>query len=255
MLHVVQGDPVNDRQFLIEAASGNRESSRWIVPKGVQVDDEVVVYVPNYGFFATALIKATAKPRRNWDRRYSSPLKDIRLIEPPISLATIRTFAPSLTWTNYPRSITTPSADVAQEIRDLVANKRQRIARLSRIDLNQAKIDELREAALLAAKSRTEKRTRLASYRVRSRAVHFYVLARAKGLCEGCGSHAPFRKPDESFYLEPHHIEGLAEDGPDHPADIIGLCPNCHRRAHHSNDAVRFNASLKRKMLRIEPNR
>lgn len=63
---------------------------------------------------------------------------------------------------------------------------------------------------------------------------------------------APFRKPDGHAYIEPHHTTRLADDGPDHPAKVIGLCPNCHRRAHYAEDAKVFNHSLKRKLSRLE---
>ncbi|WP_421188799.1 HNH endonuclease [Aeromonas enteropelogenes] len=29
----------------------------------------------------------------------------------------------------------------------------------------------------------------------------------------------------------------LSDGGPDHPANVIALCPNCHRRAHHALDS------------------
>ena len=47
-------------------------------------------------------------------------------------------------------------------------------------------------------------------------------------------------KTDGSPYLEPHHITRLADNGPDHPAKVIALCPNCHRKAHSSQDKLVF---------------
>lgn len=59
------------------------------------------------------------------------------------------------------------------------------------------------------------------------------VLLRACGLCEDCGSPAPFRRAsDGSPYLEVHHKVALAMGGEDTVANAIGLCPNCHRRVH-----------------------
>ena len=46
-----------------------------------------------------------------------------------------------------------------------------------------------------------------------------------------------------------------ADDGPDHPAHVIALCPNCHRRAHYAGDAKAFNTVLKRKVKAIEKGR
>jgi 5-methylcytosine-specific restriction protein A len=58
-------------------------------------------------------------------------------------------------------------------------------------------------------------------------------LERAKGVCEGCNSEAPFRRAsDGSPYLEVHHIVPLAKGGEDTIQNTIALCPNCHRERH-----------------------
>jgi 5-methylcytosine-specific restriction enzyme A len=86
----------------------------------------------------------------------------------------------------------------------------------------------------------------------RSRDVRNYVLARANGSCEGCEASAPFVRRDGSPYLEPHHIRRRSDGGPDAPAYVIALCPNCHRRVHAGNDGVAYNAELLTKLSRIE---
>lgn len=63
---------------------------------------------------------------------------------------------------------------------------------------------------------------------------------------------APFRGADGRPFLETHHTRRVADGGPDHPAKVIGLCPNCHRRAHFAGDAKSFNASLMRKLPKLE---
>lgn len=71
--------------------------------------------------------------------------------------------------------------------------------------------------------------------RVRERA-----LLRAAGKCELC--HQPgFRMPDGRIYLETHHVIPLSENGPDHESNVVALCPNDHREAHHGErrDAIR----------------
>ena len=87
----------------------------------------------------------------------------------------------------------------------------------------------------------------------RSRDVRAYVLARAHGKCEGCASAAPFYRPDGSPYLEPHHLRRVSDGGPDHPARVIALCPNCHRRVHAGADGQTYNAKLRAIMGKIEP--
>ncbi|NGP19158.1 HNH endonuclease [Devosia aurantiaca] len=86
----------------------------------------------------------------------------------------------------------------------------------------------------------------------RSADVRNYVLARARGTCEGCGAPAPFVRRDGSHYLEPHHIRRVSDGGPDHPAFVIGLCPNCHRRVHAGIDGASYNTSLLARMPAIE---
>jgi 5-methylcytosine-specific restriction protein A len=103
---------------------------------------------------------------------------------------------------------------------------------------------ELRRKALgdsAETRSPVERRT---LFRMRSRAVRLYVLARAAGKCEGCGASAPFVTQNGQPYLEPHHIRRLTDGGPDDPRWVAGVCPNCHRRAHYSLDAAEFNKKL-----------
>lgn len=84
-----------------------------------------------------------------------------------------------------------------------------------------------------------------------------YVRARAEGDCdcdcdcEGCNTSAPFISK-KGPYLEPHHVHRLADGGPDHPKNVIALCPNCHRQAHYSTDAFEFNRTLVKKLTDIE---
>lgn len=87
----------------------------------------------------------------------------------------------------------------------------------------------------------------------RSADVRNYVLARASGSCEGCGVAAPFARPNGSPYLEPHHIKRVSDGGPDHPALVIALCPNCHRRVHAGADGPAYNRDLELRMGTIEP--
>ena len=87
----------------------------------------------------------------------------------------------------------------------------------------------------------------------RSYDVRVYVLARAKGNCEGCSAPAPFIRPDGSPYLEPHHVRRLSDGGPDHPAHVIALCPTCHRQFTPGADGPSYNAQLSAMLTTIEP--
>jgi 5-methylcytosine-specific restriction endonuclease McrA len=254
-LHLIQAGVENGDKAWIERAArrGLTSSPDWVAPKTAAVGDDVVVFIGGFGFFATGRVLSEPRPRRNWPSRYGAAIGRIRLINPAISLATIRRKIPELTWAVYPRSITTPSQRVAERIRTLVADRRRTgLPDLSREGLEGANIDELRRVALLRAASSVKAHVSNRLNRVRAEAIRRYVLRRANGRCEACGADAPFERADGSPYLEPHHVARLADDGPDHPAKVIGLCPNCHRRSHHSIDAKQFNGGLIKRLRRIE---
>ena len=110
----------------------------------------------------------------------------------------------------------------------------------------------LRERALSnrdAAPTRLKRRELAVT---RSVAVRVYVNRRADGVCEGCSRDAPFKTETGRLYLEAHHIRRLSDGGPDHPTLMAALCPNCHRRAHHSLDRVEYNRTLLTTVARIE---
>jgi 5-methylcytosine-specific restriction protein A len=86
----------------------------------------------------------------------------------------------------------------------------------------------------------------------RSRALRKYVLGRAGGSCEGCGSVAPFKGTDGQPFLEAHHTRRLSDGGPDDPCFVTALCPNCHRRAHYAVDARPFNQMLIERLAVLE---
>ena len=91
-----------------------------------------------------------------------------------------------------------------------------------------------------------------ASYWERSEAVRVYVLRRAAGVCERCGGPAPFVREDGTSYLEAHHIRRLTDGGPDDPRYVAGVCPNCHREAHHGQNRKALNERLSRTVLERE---
>ncbi len=252
-LHIVQGGIQNgDKALLERLARGSQMTRSWVVPKSVVPEDEVVIYIRGYGFFATAQVKSQAEPKTDWKNRYGARLDSISLIAPPVSLAAIRRHVPSLEWAKYPRSITTPPPEIADRIRTLIIGRRKGEIDLDDDFLAVASIDELRKIALLKAHGSLPPKRRVAIYRAKSQAIRRYVLLRANGQCEGCSAPAPFLGADGEPFLETHHTTRVADDGPDHPQTVIGICPNCHRRAHYAEDAEIFNSSLIRKLPKLE---
>ncbi len=112
---------------------------------------------------------------------------------------------------------------------------------------------KLRDRAFAAAAPSTAAGTAKRTIYQRSADVRAYVLARAKGICQGCDHPAPFMRADGSPYLEPHHIRRASDGGPDDPRFVIALCPNCHRRVHFGADGPAYNAVLLDRMKMIEP--
>ena len=95
-----------------------------------------------------------------------------------------------------------------------------------------------RQDRLKSANRVPQSRVVMVSVFERSADVIAEVLSRAHGVCEACGSAAPFRrKSDGTPYLEVHHRVRLADNGEDVIENAVAICPNCHRRAHYGADA------------------
>lgn len=80
---------------------------------------------------------------------------------------------------------------------------------------------------------------------VRDPKVRDRVRERAKGFCEYC-SQQGFFTTSGATYIETHHIVSLAEKGEDKNLNVIALCPNDHRRAHHGAEASRLQDEFQR---------
>ena len=110
---------------------------------------------------------------------------------------------------------------------------------------NRRNLEELRQRATDASRSRVPSQISATVYRARSDAVGAYAHARSHGTCEKCGCSAPFVTPNGEPYLEVHHVFRLADDGPDDIFHVAAICPNCHREAHYGADPHAFQIALK----------
>jgi 5-methylcytosine-specific restriction protein A len=138
-------------------------------------------------------------------------------------------------------------------VRELISRRRKfRGTELDERALDDANLEELRRIAVSKSRSTVGRRRGSVTTRMRAIAIKNYALRRAAGRCEFCGADAPFRTKDGEPYLESHHITRLADDGPDHPAHVIGVCPNCHRRAHYSDGVARIKVQMKKRVAAIE---
>ena len=139
--------------------------------------------------------------------------------------------------------ITPDPVDVVQESRTEY--------KVSSKGLKSKSLEELRQIALTAVPKTSSKMEIKTSVAVRSEAIKIYVLKRANGTCEGCGNDAPFQSKNGPF-LEVHHINRIADGGPDHPVNVIALCPNCHRQVHFGLDGEEYNDQLRIKLKQME---
>jgi hypothetical protein len=254
VLHIVQGGVDNgDKASLERSGKSGSRVDRWMVPKSAATGDELVIYVMGHGLFATAIVAGSPYRRKDWPNRYGAAISSLRLISPPISIGVVKRDVPSWAWTRYPRSITTPKASVSVKLRALVENRRRhRGAELDDGDLKEASLAELRRWALLKSSSTASSSSRLVTQRRRERGIKLYALKRAEGACEFCKSNAPFRNEKGNPYLECHHITELANEGADHINQVLAICPNCHRRAHHAIDRAKVRSQMKRRVAIIE---
>lgn len=119
--------------------------------------------------------------------------------------------------------------------------------------LQSKSLKQLREEALKKPSGAATKKEKREFAYYRSEALKLYVVGRSGGVCEGCRKTAPFQTKSGP-YLECHHLHRLADGGPDHPRNVVAVCPNCHRRAHYAEDAKAFNEQLIQAAEKAEEN-
>jgi 5-methylcytosine-specific restriction enzyme A len=90
-----------------------------------------------------------------------------------------------------------------------------------------------------------ERRTVMGSAFVRDREIRDEALARAAGFCEYCREPG-FEMANGNIYLETHHIVPLSEGGKDVVGNVVAICANHHRQAHHGKARMEMRAELLR---------
>jgi 5-methylcytosine-specific restriction enzyme A len=110
--------------------------------------------------------------------------------------------------------------------------------------LTNASNEELRRIAESSIMAEATPHDRQRSSRRQGQALREYVLRRANGTCEGCGNSAPFVTAKGIPFLELHYLRRGSDVGPESPAWVAALCPNCHKRVHRSVDAAEYNRQI-----------
>ncbi|MFT7827043.1 HNH endonuclease [Priestia megaterium] len=122
-------------------------------------------------------------------------------------------------------------------------------------EIESTNLEELRKLAKNAANNSSTMTTlqeRKTTIRKRGAAIKKYALVRAEGICEACEQFAPFYTTKDEPFLEVHHLTRLSDGGLDHPEHVAAICPNCHKRVHHSKDGKEYNDQLIKKIKEKE---
>jgi len=136
--------------------------------------------------------------------------------------------------------------DDSQKIRVALSPMGHRSHEISEEEIGEMPTDELYQKALENGKGSEEEESTVSteSRVTRSEIVKRYALREADGVCQGCEKEAPFVGVDGEPFLEVHHLHRQSDGGPDHPDNVIALCPDCHRRVHYGKDGDEFNEDL-----------
>ena len=121
-----------------------------------------------------------------------------------------------------------------------------------KVEPNRIKFSVFRKTAYLNSIEKPESKQTNTSSIQRSHIIKTYALSRANGTCEACDNDAPFLKINGQPYLEVHHITELGKGGSDSPQNVAAICPNCHARVTHGQDAIKFNNELQSKIIKRE---
>ncbi len=119
------------------------------------------------------------------------------------------------------------------------------------IDKYKGSLEELRETAK-SVDPVSKTTVQQSTTRSRNASIKAYVLLRAAGICEKCGSPAPFISRSGQPYLEVHHIESLEGGGNDSIYNTAAICPNCHAEVTRGIDADDINKKLLKKVIALE---
>ena len=112
---------------------------------------------------------------------------------------------------------------------------------------------DLEQRALMYAKEHLPPKVRRTTARTRSKIIHEWIYVERRAFVKDAARRHPFFGRMAPRIWEPHHTQRVADEGPDHPATIIALCPTCHKRVHHAQDRLTYNRKLMAKLPRIQP--
>jgi hypothetical protein len=126
MLRVLIGEA--DYVETMRTAAENEKGIPWIMPKDSSTGDEAALFFPSEGgFLALGAVRGPTR-KTTFGRRnvYTGVVHNIQMLPMPITLDAVQQAIPEWTWTTYPRSYTTPSSDVVEQLDALLRGKTTR---------------------------------------------------------------------------------------------------------------------------------
>jgi hypothetical protein len=217
VLHVLTGERESLEQ--VESASADGSTTLWIVPKKARPDDQVALYFHHrQAFVAHGEVVSNPEPTE-FRRRpgYSAQIGNLVLLTNPVPLAVISELWPGWQWPTYPRSFTTPPAEVQASL-------------LAELDSRGGAPRDYQPVLEGLSRESTVLR------RSRNRRLRDEALLRARGVCEGCGTdYSRFLGGKGVVVLQVHHRDQLSVSAVPrvtHVDDLSVLCANCHALVH-----------------------
>ncbi len=222
-LHVLVA--AQDEMEGVERAASRRRSVRWKVPKEARRGDEAAVFLRGQGFFGLGRIASQPSANRTRRGSYVASVDSLEVFPKPVPESRVSWRVPEWSWLSYPRSYTTPPAEVAARLRSLF----QRYRPDEIPDVDELEVEE----------GDPHLRTHLVRERNRSlieRKKRSVLKRRGRLGCEVCGLdfHEVYGARGEGF-CEVHHLAPLASssDGKRTAlSDLAIVCSNCHRMLH-----------------------
>lgn len=200
------------------------ESWPWVVPKGAAAGDVCLLSHGGIGIFAYGYLEHDAQHDPMAARKYRAQLGEIEVLGQSIPHSLLSTLWPSWGWPTYPRSYTTISGDIEDELLALAGDF---------LDVgDEVAEDTAIEGAAVVRMHQVRERDPELAARKRAR-----VLRETGRLaCEVCSfDFKAFYGEHGQGFAEVHHTRPLgtrAEAEPTTLEELVILCSNCHRMIH-----------------------
>jgi len=283
-LHILVGE--NEAWPIFERCAKRKTPIEWVVPKTAQPGDHAY-FVFNRSQVLGSGIIADEPWRDQFGRKvaYRAHVERLRQFLKPLELEDLGRRIPEWKWPTYPRSLNTPTIEIARQVDKWVGNHimtsgllggaqpsprskvtakiagstqgelpRDRDPKRTKAQID-AIVDEQTGGFRLSAESRKFLQTHVVSERkAANRKVILDLRARAGRLaCDACGLDlGKLFGPEFALVLELHHRVPLRRGAqmPKGTEAFALLCPTCHRVVHYRREEPMDVEVLRNRLLR-----